>query len=43
MLGSVELIHNWFQKASDGEAHASVRFGDASNTDHARLICGAKA
>ncbi|WKL02761.1 hypothetical protein Q0F98_02340 [Paenibacillus amylolyticus] len=32
MLGSVELIRNWFQMASDGEAHASVRFGDASNT-----------
>ncbi|MDT9719513.1 GT-D fold domain-containing glycosyltransferase [Paenibacillus sp. ClWae2A] len=32
MLGSVDLIRNWFQLASDGEAHASVRFGDASNT-----------
>ncbi|MDP9699761.1 hypothetical protein J2T16_002662 [Paenibacillus intestini] len=32
LLGSVDLIRSWHQKAVDGEAHATVRFGDASNT-----------
>ncbi|MEK5060955.1 MULTISPECIES: GT-D fold domain-containing glycosyltransferase [unclassified Paenibacillus] len=32
MLGTWDLIKNWFQMAANGERHASVRFGDASNT-----------
>lgn len=30
MLSSVELIHRWHDMAVRGEAHASIRFGDAS-------------